>query len=249
MTRKGRTKMRMKTLWSIQEMKLKIPSGLFSLVAQYFDVSADVEVGAGVGVADAEAVVGVGVADVEAVDGVKAGNVKSRWMYLYLMYLPIYPPTHPFVFVCRSVSLFVYLSIHCFKYNLDNLQSVFLFAHLHNFVFTIFTSQATDRVGLFYHIYREVTTLFHKLVVSGSLNFAKNKVKQCGSMLTGCATCPGSTAILHCWKDDLPFFFLFFYSHLTVQSENGSLNIYFISSNVKHGRNRFIITLIFQICH
>ena len=53
-------------------MKLKIPSGLFSLVAQYFDVSAaDVEAGVGVGVA----VAGVGVADAEAVDGVKAGNV------------------------------------------------------------------------------------------------------------------------------------------------------------------------------
>ena len=83
-------------------------------------------------------------------------------------------------------------------------------------------------------------------MVSGSLNFAKNKVKQCRSMLTGCATCPGSTAILHCLKDDLSFFF---YSRLTVQSENGSLNIYFMSSNVKHGRNRFIITLIFQKCH
>ena len=63
-------------------MKLKILSGPFSLVAQYFDVSADAEAVAGVGVADAEAVAGVGVADVEAVDGVKAGNVKSRWIYL-----------------------------------------------------------------------------------------------------------------------------------------------------------------------
>ena len=51
-------------------MKLKILSGLFSLVAQYLDVSADAEAVAGVGVADAEAVVGVGVADVEADDGV-----------------------------------------------------------------------------------------------------------------------------------------------------------------------------------
>ena len=124
------------------------------------------------------------------------------------MYLSIYPSTHPFVFVCRSVSLFVYLSIYCFKYNLDNLH-VFLFARLHNFAFTIFTSQATHRVGLFYHIYREVASLFHKLVVSGSLHFAKNKVKQCGSMLTGCATCPGSAATLHCLKDDLSFFFFF----------------------------------------
>ena len=141
MTMKGRTKMRMKTLWSIQEIKLKILSGLFSLVAQYFDVSAaDVEAGAGVGVVDVEAVAGVGVVDVEAVDGVKSGNVKSRCIYLYLTYLSIYPSTHPFVFVCRSVSLFVYLSIHCFKYNLDNLQSVLRFVHLHKFVFTIFTS-------------------------------------------------------------------------------------------------------------
>ena len=118
--------------------------------------------------------------------GLKLEMLKvGGYNYLYLMYLPFYPPTHPFVFACRSVSLFVYLSIHCFKYNLDNLQSLFLFAHLHKFVFTIFTSLATDRVGIFYHIYREVTTLFHKLVVSGSLNFAKNKVKQCGRMLTG----------------------------------------------------------------
>ena len=51
-------------------MKLKILSGLFSLVAQYLDVSADVGVGAGAGAADAKAVVGVGVADVEADDGV-----------------------------------------------------------------------------------------------------------------------------------------------------------------------------------
>ena len=189
-------------------MKLKILSGLFSLVAQYFDVSADVEAGAGIGVADAEAVAGVGVADVEAVDGVKAGIVKSRWIYLNLMYLPIYPPTHPFVFVCRPVSLFVYLSIHCFNYSMDNLQSVFLFAHLHN----LFLLYLPDRVGLFYHICREVTTLFHKLVVSGSLNFVKNKVKQCGSMLTGCATCPGSATILHCLKDDLSFFSFFLFS-------------------------------------
>ena len=149
MTRKGRTKMRMKTLWSSQEMKLKILSGLFSLVAQYFDVSA----------ADVEAGAGVGVVDVEAVDGVKAGNVKSRCIYLYLTYLSIYPSTHPFVFVCRSVSLFVYLSIHCFKYNLDNLQSVLRFVHLHKFVFTIFTSQALARVCIFYHIHKGATTL------------------------------------------------------------------------------------------
>ena len=51
-------------------MKLKNLSGLFSLVAQYFDVSADVEAGVVVGVVDAEAVVGVGVAVVEADDGV-----------------------------------------------------------------------------------------------------------------------------------------------------------------------------------
>ena len=130
-------------------MKLKILSGLFSLVAQYFDVSAaDVEAGAGVGAADAEAVAGVGVADAEAADGVKAENVKSRWIYLSLMYLPIYPSIHRFIFVCRPVSLFVYLSIRCFKCNLDNLQSVFLFAHLRNFVFTIFTSKAPAKVCL-----------------------------------------------------------------------------------------------------
>ena len=99
-------------------MKLKILSGhgLFALVPQYFEVSAaDVEAGAGVGAADAEAVAGVGVADAEAVDGVKAENVKSRWMHLSLMYLPIYPSIHRIIFVCRFVSLFVYSSIHCFK--------------------------------------------------------------------------------------------------------------------------------------
>ena len=116
-------------------MKLKIPSGLSSLVAQYFDVSAaDVEAGAGVGAA----VAGVGVADAEAVDGVNAGNVKSRWIYLSLMYLPIYPSIHRLIFVCRSVSLFVYLSIRCFKCKLDNLKSAFLFAHLRNFVIAFF---------------------------------------------------------------------------------------------------------------
>ena len=85
----------MKTLWSIQEIKLKNLSGPFSLVAQYFDVSADVDVD----VAEA------GVADVEAVDGVKAGNVKSR---LSVMYLPIYPSIHLYL----SVGLFLCLSIH-----------------------------------------------------------------------------------------------------------------------------------------
>ena len=65
-------------------MKLKILSGLFSLVAQYFDVSAD-----------AEAVAGVGVGDVEAVDGVNTGNIKSRWMHLAEIYLPINPSSHP----------------------------------------------------------------------------------------------------------------------------------------------------------
>ena len=87
-------------------MKLKILSGLFLLVAQYFDVSADVEAGAGVGVADAEAVAGVGVADVEAVDGVNAGNVKSMWINLSAMYLQIYSSTRPYIH--PSVSLFVY---------------------------------------------------------------------------------------------------------------------------------------------
>ena len=97
MTRKWRTKMRMKTLWSIQEIKLKNLSGLFSLVAQYFDVSADVDVD----VAEA------GVADVEAVDGVNAGNVKSR---LSVMYLPIYPSIRLYL----SVGLFLCLSIHLY---------------------------------------------------------------------------------------------------------------------------------------
>ena len=97
MTRKWKTKMRMKTLWSIQEIKLKNLSGPFSLVAQYFDVSADVDVD----VAEA------GVADVEAVDGVKAGNVKSR---LSVMYLPIYPSIHLYL----SVGLFLCLSIHLY---------------------------------------------------------------------------------------------------------------------------------------
>ena len=123
MTMKGRTKMRMKTLWSIQEIKLKILSGLFSLVAQYFDVSADVEVGGGVGVADAEAVVGVGVADVEAVDGVNTGNIKSRWMHLSEIYLPINPSSHTYIHpstcICLSICFFVCL----FIYTLFKVQS------------------------------------------------------------------------------------------------------------------------------
>ena len=94
-------------------MKLKIPSGLFSLVAQYFDVSTDVEVGAGVGVADAEAVAGVGVADVEAVDGVNTGKIKSRWMRLAEIYLPINPSSHPYIHppicICLSICFWVCL--------------------------------------------------------------------------------------------------------------------------------------------
>ena len=65
--------MRMKTLWSIQEIKLKILSGLVSLVAQYFELSAD-----------AEAVAGVGVADVEAVDGVKELEMLKVGGYIYI---------------------------------------------------------------------------------------------------------------------------------------------------------------------
>ena len=74
-------------------------STCFSLVAQYFDVSADVDVD--VDVAEA------GVVDVEAVDGVNAGNVKSR---LSVMYLPIYPSIHLYL----SVGLFLCLSIHLY---------------------------------------------------------------------------------------------------------------------------------------
>ena len=101
------------------------------------------------------------------------------WIYLKCIYqsihLAIHAFIHPFVFVCPSVSLFVCLSIHCFKCNLDNLQSAFLFAHLNNFVFTIFTSQAKDSVCLFYHIYKGVTIFFHKLVVSGSLTLGRRR--------------------------------------------------------------------------
>ena len=104
-------------------MKLKILSGLFSLVAQYFDVSADVEAGAGVGVVDAETVAGVGVADVEAVDGVNARNIKSRWMHLSEMYLPMYPSSHPCIHpsicICLSICFFVCL----FIYTLFQVQS------------------------------------------------------------------------------------------------------------------------------
>ena len=53
--------------------------------------------------------------------------------------------------------------MHCFKCNLDNLQSAFLFAHLRNVVFTIFTSKANDSVCLFYHIYEGVTNFFSQV--------------------------------------------------------------------------------------
>ena len=173
MTRKWRTKMRMKTLWSIQEIKLKNLSGLFSLVAQYFDVSADVDVD----VDDAEA----GVADVEAVDGVNAGNVKSR---LSVMYLPIYPSIHLYL----SVGLFLCLSIHLY-------------------------------------------------IVSSVI-----WTEECISFLTS------PQFSFYCLKEDVSFFFLllFFYSCLTVQNENRSLNISFITELQRHVRNRFIITLISQ---
>ena len=108
---------------------MKIPSGLFSLVEQYFDVSADVEAAAGVGVADAEVVEGVGVADVEAVDGVKAGNVKSRWIYLYLMYLPIYPPP---IRLYLSVDLFLCLSIYLYivSSTIWTICNLYFFSHI-----------------------------------------------------------------------------------------------------------------------
>ena len=134
MTRKWRTKMRMKTLWSIQEIKLKNLSGLFSLVAQYFDVSADVDVD----VAEA------GVADVEAVDGVNAGNVKSRLSVMYQ-----FRSTHLFVFVCRPVSLFVYSSVHCFKCNLD--RGVHFFSHISTILFLLFKGRCVFFSSSFFY--------------------------------------------------------------------------------------------------
>ena len=81
---------------------------------------------------------------------------------------PVYLSVH--LFLCLSI----YLRTHCFRCNLDNLQSAFVFAHLRNVVFAIFTSQAKDSVCLFYHIYKGVTIFFfHKLVVSGSLTLGR----------------------------------------------------------------------------
>ena len=87
------------------------------------------------------------------------------------IHLAIHAFIHPSVFVCPSVFLFVYLSIHCLKCNLDNLQSAFLFAHLRNVVFTIFTSEAKDSVCLFYHIYKGVTFIFFFSQVGGFWEF------------------------------------------------------------------------------
>ena len=100
------------------------------------------------------------------------GCIYLKCIYQSIL-LAIHTFIHPSVFVCPSVFLFVYLSIHCLKCNLDNLQSAFLFAHLRNVVFTIFTSQAKDSVCLFYHIYKGITIFFHKLVVSGSLTLGR----------------------------------------------------------------------------
>ena len=75
------------------------------------------------------------------------GCIYLKYIYQSIL-LAIHTFIHPSVFVCPSVSLFVFLSMHCFKCNLDNLQSAFLFAHLSNVVFAIFTSQAKDSVIL-----------------------------------------------------------------------------------------------------
>ena len=103
------------------------------------------------------------------------GCIYLKYIYQSIL-LAIHTFIHPSVFVCPSVFLFVYLSIHCLKCNLDNLQSAFLFAHLRNVEFTIFTSQSKDSVCLFYHIYKRVTIFFfHKLVVSGSLTLGRTR--------------------------------------------------------------------------
>ena len=148
----------MKTLWSIQEMKLKILSDLFSLVAQYFDVSAaDVEAGAGVGAADAEAVAGVGVADAEAVDGVNAENVKSRWIYLSLMYQSI----HLFIDLYLSVDLFLCLSIYLYVVSsaIWTICNLYFFLHISEILFLLY-SPLRHQLKSAYHIYKGVTTLF-----------------------------------------------------------------------------------------
>ena len=103
------------------------------------------------------------------------GCIYLKYIYQSIL-LAIHTFIHPSVFVYPSVFLFVYLSIHCLKCNLDNLQSAFLFAHLRNVVFTIFTSKANDSVCLFYHIYKGVTIFFHKLVVSGSLTLGRTRI-------------------------------------------------------------------------
>ena len=90
------------------------------------------------------------------------GCIYLKYIYQSI-HLAIHTFIHPSVFVCPSVSLFVFLPMHCFKCNLDNLQSAFLFAHLRNVVFTIFTSKANDSVCLFYHIYEGVTNFFSQV--------------------------------------------------------------------------------------